>query len=150
MGARVAVLKGAEVYAADIAPSTRAHATEMGLTGVAESITEFADKDLPLIVDYAGFGTTTAQAVQTLAKSGTLVQVGLGRLEATINTQTLILKQLRTLGSLQGTKQGLADLYELMRSGELDPPLNRITPQEIPDGLERLRKGGVVGRLIGG
>ncbi|MFF8986782.1 zinc-binding dehydrogenase [Streptomyces globisporus] len=111
-------------------------------------MTESADKDLPLIVDYAGFGSTTAQAVDTLAKTGTLVQVGLGRLEATINTQALILKQLRILGSLQGTKQDLADHYELMRSGELDPPLNRITPQEIPDGLERLRKGGVVGRPI--
>ncbi|WP_069752825.1 zinc-binding dehydrogenase [Streptomyces sp. EN16] len=148
IGARVAALKGAEVYAAEIDPSTREYAAEMGLAGVAESITEFADKDLPLIVDYAGFGSTTAQAVETLAKSGTLVQVGLGRLEATINTQALILKQLRILGSLQGTKQDLADLYELMRSGELDPPLNRITPQEIPDGLERLRKGGVGGRLI--
>ncbi|MGW8723398.1 zinc-binding dehydrogenase [Streptomyces althioticus] len=131
-GACVAVLKGAEVYAADIGPSTREHAAEMGLAGVAESITESADKDLPLIVDYAGLGTTTAQAVDTLAKSGTLVQVGLGRLEATINTQALILEQLRILGSLQGTQQDLADLYELMCSGELDPPLNRITPQRAP------------------
>ncbi|MEU1484556.1 zinc-binding dehydrogenase [Streptomyces sp. NPDC005752] len=148
IGARVAVLKGAEVYAADIDPSTREQAAELGLAGVAESITEFADKDLPLIVDYAGFGTTTAQAVETLAKGGTLVQVGLGRSQATVNTQALIFKQLRILGSLSGTQQDLSELYELMRSGELDPPLNRITPNEIPEGLERLRKGGVVGRLI--
>ncbi|MEV8351054.1 hypothetical protein ACFVTT_25460 [Streptomyces niveus] len=40
------------------------------------------------------------------------------------------------------------DLYELMRSGELNPPLNRITPDEIPRGLERLHEGGVVGRII--
>ncbi|MFD5753205.1 zinc-binding dehydrogenase [Streptomyces sp. NPDC127033] len=148
IGARVAVLKGAEVYAADIDPSTREHAAEIGLAGVAESITEFADKDLPLIVDYAGFGTTTAQAVETLAASGTLVQVGLGRLEATVNTQAIVLKQLRILGSLSGTQQDLAELYDLMRSGELNPPINRLAPDRIPEGLERLRKGGVVGRLI--
>ncbi|MFJ8828066.1 zinc-binding dehydrogenase [Streptomyces sp. NPDC102467] len=113
IGARVAVLKGGEVYAADIDPTTREHATEIGLAGVAESITEFADKNLPLIVDYAGFGTTTAQAVETLAKGGgTLVQVGLGRSQATVNTQALIFKQLRILGSLSGAQQDLTELYE--------------------------------------
>ncbi|WP_114423779.1 zinc-binding dehydrogenase [Nocardioides houyundeii] len=148
IGARVAVLKGAEVYAAEVNPSTREQADELGLAGVAESITEFADKDLQLIVDYAGFGSTTAQAVDTLADGGTLVQVGLGRYEATVNTQALVLKQLTLKGSVSGTQQDLGELYELMRSGELNPPINRITPLEIPEGLARLREGGVVGRLI--
>ncbi|CAO5165577.1 hypothetical protein FAIPA1_260075 [Frankia sp. AiPs1] len=76
IGARIAVFKGAEVYAAELNPETRARAAEIGLTGVAESITEFADKDLQLIVDY------------------------------------------------------------------------RITPEGIPEGLDRLRKGGVTSRLI--
>lgn len=53
-------------------------AGEIGLAGVAASITEFADKDLQLIGDCAGFGTTTAEAVETLGEFGTLVQVGLG------------------------------------------------------------------------
>jgi propanol-preferring alcohol dehydrogenase len=148
IGARVAALKGAEVYAADIDPSTRKNAAEIGLAGIGESITEFADKDLALIVDYAGFGTTTAQAVETLTNGGTLVQVGLGRSQATVNTQAIIFKQLKILGSLSGTQRDLTELYELMRSGELNPPINRITPAEIPEGLERLRKGGVVGRII--
>lgn len=120
----------------------------MGLAGVAESITEFADKDLELIVDYAGFGSTTADAVETLDVGGTLVQVGLGRLEATVNTKSIVFKQLKILGSLSGTQQDLTELYDLMRDGDLNPPLNRITPDQIPQGLERLRKGGVVGRLL--
>ncbi|MFD8593125.1 zinc-binding dehydrogenase [Streptomyces sp. NPDC059637] len=148
IGARAAVLKGAEVYAADVNPATRELAAEVGLAGVAESITEFADKDLELIVDCAGFGTTTAEALETLGEFGTLVQVGMGRLESTINTGAIILKQLRVLGSKSGTKQDLEELYDLMRSGDLNPPLNRITPDRIPEELERLRKGGVVGRII--
>lgn len=35
-----------------------------------------------------------------------------------------------------------------MRSGELNPPLSRITPEQIPEGLERLREGGVGGRFV--
>ncbi|WP_231914218.1 hypothetical protein [Rhodococcus sp. LB1] len=109
----------------DINAETRALADQIGLAGVAESITEYADKDLPLIVDYAGFGTTTARAAQTLAPSGTVVQVGLGRPEAKVN----------------GTRRDLAELYELMRGGELDPPIQLIAPDRIPEGLERLRQG---------
>lgn len=148
IGARVGVLKGAEVYAADINPATREQASEIGLAGVAESITEFAEKELDLIVDYAGFGSTTTEAIETLAPFGTLVQVGLGKLEATFNTQALIFKQLRIIGSLSGNQQDLAELYELMRGGSLNPPLNTILPSEIPKGLDRLREGGVVGRTI--
>ena len=148
IGARIAVLLGAQVYAADVNPATRQLADKIGLAGVAESITEFTDKDLQLIVDYAGFGTTTAQAVEAVAASGTLVQVGLGRTQSTVDTKTIVFKQLQILGSLSGTQQDLTELYALMRGGDLNPPINRITPDEIPDGLERLRKGGVVGRII--
>ncbi|MFE4824831.1 zinc-binding dehydrogenase [Streptomyces sp. NPDC056704] len=84
-------------------------------------------------MDYAGFGTTTAQAVETLGRSGTLVQVGLGRTDSTVNTFTIVMKQLQILGSLSGTKQDLAELYELMRGGRLNPPINRITPESIPE-----------------
>ena len=35
-----------------------------------------------------------------------------------------------------------------MRSGDLNPPMNLITQADVPDALDRLRKGGVVGRQI--
>lgn len=148
IGARVAVLLGAEVYGADVNPTTRALKDEIGLAGVAESITEFADKGLDIIVDYAGFGTTTAQAIETLAEFGTMVQVGMGRLESTINTLPIILNQLTIRGSKSGTKEDLEALYALMKSGDLNPPMNLIDPAGIPDALEALRKGGVVGRYV--
>ena len=148
IGARVAVLSGAEVYGAEVNPETRKLADEIGLAGVADSIEAFKDKNLDLIVDYAGFGSTTAAAVETLAEFGTLVQVGMGRLEATINTYPLIIKQLSIKGSKSGTKEDLAGIYELMKSGQLNPPMNRITHADIPGAIDKLRAGGVVGRFI--
>ncbi|WP_372463291.1 alcohol dehydrogenase catalytic domain-containing protein [Actinospica acidithermotolerans] len=148
IGARIAVLLGAEVYAAEASPETRKQADEIGLAGVAESISEFKDEDLELIVDYAGFGSTTAAAVETLAESGTLVQVGMGRLEATVGTYPIIVNQLTIKGSKSGTREDLEALYALMRSGELKPPMDLITPAMIPDALDRLRKGDVTGRLV--
>jgi alcohol dehydrogenase, propanol-preferring len=148
IGARVAALSGAEVYGAEVNPETQKLADEIGLADVADSIDAFKDKNLNLIVDYAGFGTTTAAAVETLAEFGTLVQVGMGRLESTINTYPLIINQLTIKGSKSGTREDLEGIYELMKSGELNPPMNLITQAEIPAAIERLRVGGVVGRFI--
>jgi propanol-preferring alcohol dehydrogenase len=148
IGARVAVLMGAEVYGADISPAARDMADEIGLAGAADSIDAFKDKNLDLIVDYAGFGTTTSAALTTLAELGTLVQVGMGRPESTISTYPLIINQLTIKGSKSGTKEDLAALYDLMRSGDLNPPMNLITQVDVPDALDQLRKGGVVGRFV--
>lgn len=148
IGARCAVLAGAEVYAAEVNPETQKLADEIGLSGVAESIDAFKDRGLQLIVDYAGFGTTTAAALETLAEFGTLVQVGMGRLEATISTYPVIINQLTMKGSKSGTKEDLAGIYELMRSGQLNPPMNHITHADIPDAIDKLREGGVIGRFI--
>lgn len=148
VGARVAALLGAEVYGVDINPAARGLQDEIGLTAAAESIEEFADKGLELVVDYAGFGSTTAGALQVLAEFGTLVQVGMGRLEATISTYPLIINQLTVKGSKSGTKEDLEALYGLMRSGELNPPTNVISHADIPEAIDSLRAGGVVGRLI--
>lgn len=148
IGARVAVLSGAEVYAAEVNAETRKLADEIGLAGVAESITEFKVKGLQLIVDYAGFGVTTAAAIEVLAEYGKLVQVGMGKGEATINTTPIIINQLTIAGSKSGTKEDLAGIYELMRSGKLNPPMNHIGFDDIPDAVEKLHAGGVVGRFI--
>lgn len=148
IGARAAVLSGAEVYAAEVNPAAKQLADEIGLKGVADSITAFKEVGLNLIVDYAGFGTTTAEAVETLAEFGKLVQVGMGRGEATINTTPLIINQLTIAGSKSGTKEDLAGIYELMRSGKLNPPMNIISFDEIPGAVNKLHAGGVVGRFI--
>lgn len=148
IGARSAVLAGAEVYGAEVNPETQKLADEIGLSGVANSIEEFKDKKLDLIVDYAGFGTTTAAAIETLAEFGTLVQVGMGRLEATINTYPIIINQLTIKGSKSGTREDLEGIYELMKTGKLNPPMNLITHADIPDAIDKLRAGGVVGRFI--
>lgn len=148
IGARVAALSGAEVYGAEVNPETCKLADEIGLAGVADSIDAFKDKNLDLIVDYAGFGTTTAAAIETLAEFGTFVQVGMGRLEATVNTYAIIINQLTIKGSKSGTKEDLEALYGLMKSGQLNPPMNLITQAEIPEAIDKLRAGGVVGRFI--
>jgi propanol-preferring alcohol dehydrogenase len=148
IGARVGVLAGAEVYVAEINEGVWDLAEPLGVTRIARSITEFASVGLDAIVDLAGFGTTTAQAIETVRRGGRVVQVGMGTLEATISTKALILKQVTLVGSAGGGKDDVAGIYDYFATGKLDPATTPITFDDIPDGLERLRRGEVTGRLV--
>jgi alcohol dehydrogenase, propanol-preferring len=99
-------------------------------------------------LDYAGFGTTTADAIDTVAVGGTVVLVGMGKLQSTINTSNLILKSVQLKGSVGGTVEDIAAIYELMSKGHLNPLLSEITFDEISDGLGRLERHEVKGRLV--
>lgn len=95
-----------------------------------------------------GFGQTTADALEAVTKFGKVVVVGMGKLETTINTRSLILKQAQVLGSNGGTAQDIGDVYKYFATGKLKPQLHSITFDEIPEGLERLHRGEVRGRLV--
>ena len=43
------------------------------------SITEFADKNLDVIIDFAGAGKTTADAINTVGQYGEVVVVGMAK-----------------------------------------------------------------------
>lgn len=147
-GARIAAIKGAEVHVAEPKASAQALARELGAVEVADDITAFRDAGLDLIVDFAGFGTTTADAVEVVADGGTVVQVGMARLEATISTGALIFKQVTLLGSRGGSVEDVAAVYALLASGELAPTYTPITFEEIPGSLDRLHRGEADGRLV--
>src|SRR5690606_1006747 len=91
IGARVASLAGAQVYIAEINEYVWDLARENGAVDVKKSIKDFEDVTFDVIVDFAGFGTTTADAIDVIRRDGTVVVVGMGRLESTISTKSLIL-----------------------------------------------------------
>jgi alcohol dehydrogenase, propanol-preferring len=148
IGARVAVLAGAEVYVAEINCEAWPLAHTIGAKDVKRSVAEFGDVELDVVVDYAGFDTTTAQAIEVVRTGGRVVQVGMGSLEATISTPALIRNQVTLIGSHGGTKDDVEAIYRYFSTGRIDPRVTEIEFRGIPDGLERLRRGEVIGRLI--
>lgn len=148
LGARAAVVKGCEVYAVDPSPAARKLAREIGCKDVFEKASELAAVAPELIVDYAGFGTTTADAVDAVAFGGRVVLVGMGKLESRINTINLITKAVELCGSVGGDVSDIAAVYELMASGDLNPKITKIAFDEIGEGLGRLECGQVEGRLV--
>jgi propanol-preferring alcohol dehydrogenase len=149
MAARVAVLKGADVHVAEMKEEVWPLAKSFGVTSTVADVTEWAGQGFDLIVDYAGFGTTTAGALKAVRFDGTVVQVGLGKTAGVaIDTLDLVGNHVNLLGSVGGTKQDIEDLYALMARGELKPHTSEITFDQIPQGIEDLKNGKVTGRLI--
>ncbi|WP_168202658.1 zinc-binding dehydrogenase [Georgenia wutianyii] len=121
----VAVVLGAEVYAAEVREEVWPLAESLGVVRCVSDITELADLGLDVILDFAGFGTTTAGAVDIVGPGGRVVQVGMGRLDAEINMNDLIVKEVDLIGSLGGGVEDLTGVHDLMASGRLTPKITR-------------------------
>lgn len=160
LAAQVGLGIGAEVYVAETNDAVHPYARSVGVTGLSRTITDFEDEQLDVIVDFAGFGTTTAQAVQTVrpgAKrmaesterlSGRVVQVGLPAITGEINLHTLTLNEVDLVGSMGGTHEDCSDYLALVAAGQVESRVTEIGFDEIGDGIGRLERGEVVGRLV--
>ncbi|GFG90555.1 zinc-binding dehydrogenase [Mycobacterium bourgelatii] len=147
-GARIAVLAGAEVYAAEPKREVWDLAKQRGVVDIVEDVRELASLRLDVIVDFAGFGTTTAGAISAVRERGRVILVGLGLNEATIATPELVLKEVTLRGARGGHPGTLQPVLSHMAAGELSIHTETIAFEDIPDALERLRVGDVVGRLV--
>ena len=147
-GARIAVLLGAEVYGAEPRREAWEAATQQGVCTVVDDVTELERYDLDLIVDFAGFGDTTAGAVRVVRPGGRVVLVGLGRTETLIPSMPLVAKSVTLRGSGGGTPVDTSSVLGYMARGDLTIQASMIGFEDIPGGLERLKRGGVVGRIV--
>lgn len=68
--------------------------------------------------------------------------------EITIDCGLFVSKQLHLVGSLGGQKADAENVYALIDSGELEITVTEITFDEIGEGIERLHRGGLLGRLV--
>jgi alcohol dehydrogenase, propanol-preferring len=147
-GARIGVLAGAEVYGVEIKPDVFPVALELGVKECFAEVSELAGLDLDVIIDFAGMGTTTAEAIVAVRPEGRVIQVGLGVPEATISTALLTMKQVHLVGSLGGSPQDLAAVLDLMASTEFKIATTTMEFDEIGDGLDRLARDEIVGKRL--
>jgi propanol-preferring alcohol dehydrogenase len=148
IGARVGVIRGAEVHVAEPNEAAWAMAKEIGAMSVVADAAEWAGANFDLVIDYAGFETTTQLATKAVKRGGRVVLVGLGKSEITLDSLALIRSEVEVLGSGGGTWQDVADVYALLASGEVSPQWTTIGFDEIPQGLDDLRHHRITGRVV--
>jgi propanol-preferring alcohol dehydrogenase len=111
-------------------------------------VAELEQLELDLIVDFAGVGTTTNEAIKAVRPRGRVVLVGLGKPEMTIETTPFVIRRVQLLTSQGVGKHDLSRVYRLLERGELNPRIEEFAFADIDHALERLRTGQVRGRLF--
>jgi propanol-preferring alcohol dehydrogenase len=143
----IASIAGATVFGVDVSAAARGWAATAGVATICEDLDSLAPHRPDVVFDFAGFGTTTAKAVEVVRPGGSVAVVGLGQTEATISTNHLVTRGIRVLGSLGGTRQDLRNVLDLIADRQIVPVIEEIGFDDIPVGLDRLRCGRLVGRL---
>ena len=145
---RIAVLQGAQVFCATRKQQAKDDAISLGAFKTADSILDFKDDQLDVVVDFAGAGTTTSDALLAVKPGGRVVVVGMTKLETTVNTNALINMQTELRGSVGGTKESIENVIALMATGDLTINAIETTLDKVPEGLDLLDGAGVPGRLV--
>ncbi len=147
-GVAMAVIAGCEVYAVDPKEYSREFALKAGCKAVYADAKELAGMNLNVVIDFAGFNGTLTAAINAVGFGGTVVNVGGGDNNITLNKSTMTNKEITLVASRGNTKNDIKGVYDFYATGRLNTDLHTISFDEIGEGLERLKSGAVTGRLV--
>jgi threonine dehydrogenase-like Zn-dependent dehydrogenase len=123
------VLRGSQVFVADLSPERLAVAKKLGATRVINSRTEDAAAILraatggegaDLTVDAVGNTPTKKLSLEALRPGGTSVWIGLHENTVTLDTYNLTLPEKQVFGSYAAKIEELRQALDLMASGKVD------------------------------
>lgn len=148
LGAQTALALGASVVVAESNKKVHDFARSLGVEKVVTDIDDLAGSDLDVVLDFAGYGPTVNGGIHALRRGGRLVLVGLGQAKAEIDLQAITLNEIEVVGSQAGTKEDCAAVLDLIKDGKLASRITEIGFDEIGDGIGKVERGEVIGRLV--
>ncbi|MGH3626915.1 MAG: zinc-binding dehydrogenase [Sciscionella sp.] len=148
LGSAMAKAVGAEVFVAEVNELSRKVATQDGVVKVVADVRDLAPDELDVIIDFAGFDTTTSGAIASVRKGGRVVQVGLAKPTVTLDVQDLVLREIHLVGSVTGTVDDLAAVLQFIKYGAISSRVETLTFEQIGEGYERMKRGDYTGRLV--
>jgi len=147
-GVRAAALLGAKVYGFDIDDSKFDSATAQGAKKCFQTLIEAEGVRFDVIVDFAGVGTTTAQAVERVKAGGRVVLVGMGSPTMELSTLAVVTRRIQLRGSLGASLSEFEEVLDLIGRGDIVPMLEEIPFADVCEGLKRVEQSEVRGRLF--
>jgi propanol-preferring alcohol dehydrogenase len=147
-GIRTGVLAGADVYGVDVNPDTFEAARAAGARECFTHLSALAHLQPDAVIDFAGVGATTSDAVDVVRRLGRVVVVGLGTQNTTISNGNLIRKSVELRGSYGASKDEYRQVLSFIAQNRITPVVEEIPFRELNAGLDRIRRGQVRGRLV--
>ncbi|MGW4548072.1 zinc-binding dehydrogenase [Streptomyces violaceorubidus] len=147
-GVRSAVLAGATVYGVDINPATFSAAHSAGAKACFTEVGALAELRPDAVVDFVGVGSTTSDAIDVVRRRGRVVLVGLGSTTTSFTGGNLVRKSVQLRGSYGAAKEELHQVLGFIGEERIRPVVEEIAFGELNEGLERIARGEVRGRLV--
>ena len=147
----------AKLVVADIDPAKRAAALAAGADMVIDNSDGDAVKELMAstsggvhgVIDFVGAPASTGFAMQTIARGGTIVVVGLFGGAVQLPLATLPLKMMSIIGSYVGNLDEMHELMALVTAGKVKPvPITPRPLREASEAIADLRDGKALGRYV--
>ena len=139
---------GAKVYGIELDSRKFARAVQAGAYSCAKSLDGFPGVLFDLIVDFVGAGITTVAGIKAVKAGGKVVLVGLSSKEARIETYEMIMKGITLKASAGSSIEEVKQCLQMIAKKQIDPYVEEIPFGQIKEGLERLAKGDIIGRLF--
>lgn len=147
-GVRTGVIAGATVYGVDVNPDTFEAARKAGARECFTDVSALADLRPDAVIDFAGVGSTTSDAIDVVRRLGRVVMVGLGTRTTSFSNGNFIRKSVELRGSYGASKDEYRQVLDFIADGRIDPMVEEIPFADLNEGLDRLRRGDVRGRLV--
>jgi 2-desacetyl-2-hydroxyethyl bacteriochlorophyllide A dehydrogenase len=117
--AMIAQSRGVEVHIAGVDTASLNFAKQFGFAGV-HHINQIPEKTFNAIIDATYGSDIPSQALELIEPGRTVVLIGISVTPSTIDSRTIILKDLTVTGILSASP-GLKGAIELLKSGAIDP-----------------------------
>lgn len=147
MGGRVAVLS--------TSPEKEAEARELGAERFVNTKTQASGEALQaweggadiILATASSFDSMTA-AFPGLATDGTMVVLGVGAGNLTLNPMELIMGRRRVMGSPAGSRRELREALEFAAAHGIRPRITRVPLEGASEALDRMHAGAIRGRAV--
>lgn len=104
------------------------------------------------IVDYAGAGKTTSDAIKAVKRNGTVVLVGMAKNNVTLEDVTalngIMIDEISLKGSCAGVASDISGIFEILKTGKFKLDITTIPFEELDKGVAMLSRGEVKGKLV--
>lgn len=147
MGGRVVVLS--------TSPEKEAEARELGAERFINTKAQASGEALraweggaDIILATASSLDSMTAALPGLASDGTMVVLGVGPGNLTLDPMELIMGRRRVMGSPAGSRRDLRETLELAATYNIRPRITRFPLERASEALDRMHRGGIRGRAV--
>ncbi len=150
MGGKGAIVVDIDPVKREAAKKAGAQTTvDGGAPDAAKQIVEATNGGASAVIDFVGATRTVQLALDSLAKGGKLIIVGLFGGDITVPTPSFPLRAMTIQGSYVGSLTEMAELLDLVRrKGVPDLPVATRPLAAVNEALDELKHGKVIGRLV--